>query len=173
MTKLLLALPVALLAVLIACDNGSNGGEDVTPGATPGATAPTQDQTPTPGETPTEIATVGPEVCQPNPDPATPDFQVIDEPGAGDAVTDPVTISGLIVANEATFQVTIYDADGNILVDGFGMSEQMEAGELAPFSTNVPFTVDEPTPACIWVYEESARDGSPTRVGQIPVTLLP
>lgn len=114
-----------------------------------------------------------PAVCQTNPDPATAEFQVIDEPGAGDTVTSPVTISGRIVANEATFSVTIYDAAGDTIADTFGMNEQTEAGELAAFSIDVPFSVTEETPACIWVYEASARDGSPTHVGQIPVTLSP
>ncbi len=49
----------------------------------------------------------------------------------------------------------------------------MEIGELAPFSIDVPFEVTEPKPACIWVYEASAMDGSPVHVGQIPVTLSP
>ena len=149
---LLLAV-VWAVALLLACNNGD--GVEVTPG---------------PGE---ESPTGQPDVCQPNPDPATPEFQVIDQPSAEETVTSPVTVSGRIVANEATFQVTIYDADGNIIVDTFDMNEQTEAGELAAFSLDVPFSVTEETPACIWVYEQSARDGSPIHVGQIPVTLSP
>jgi len=114
-----------------------------------------------------------PAVCQTNPDPATPEFQIIDQPAAGDTVTSPVTISGRIVANEATFSVTIYDASGATIVDLTGMNEQTEAGELAPFSIDVSFPVSQETPACIWVYEVSARDGSPIHVGQISVTLSP
>ena len=114
-----------------------------------------------------------PAVCQTNPDPVTPEFQVIDQPAAGDTVTSPVTISGRIVANEATFSVTIYAANGATIVDTSGTNEQTEPGELAPFSIDVPFTAVVETPACIWVYELSARDGSPIHVGQIPVTLSP
>ena len=114
-----------------------------------------------------------PAVCQTNPDPATAEFQVIDEPGAGDSVTSPVTISGRIVANEAVFSVTIYDAAGGTIVDTSGMNEQTEAGELAAFSIDVPFSATEETPACIWVYDVSGADGSPIHVGQIPVTLSP
>jgi Immunoglobulin-like domain of bacterial spore germination len=114
-----------------------------------------------------------PRICQTNPDPATPEFQVIDEPHAGDTVTSPVTISGRIVANEATFNVTIYYVSGGMAADTSGMNEQKEPGELAPFSIDVPFTAVVETPACIWVYELSALDGSPIHVGQIPVTLSP
>ena len=113
-----------------------------------------------------------PQVCQPNPDPATADDQVIDEPGADDIVTSPVTISGQVRAFEATYQIGIFDADGTI-ADTFGTAGPAEVGELAPFSIDVTFSVTEETPACIWVYEQSARDGSPIHVGQIPVTLSP
>lgn len=114
-----------------------------------------------------------PEVCQPNPDPGTPEFVVVDQPSSGDEVTSPVTISGRIVANEATFNVTIYDSAGDPLVDVTDMNEQTDVGQLAPFSLDVEFDVGEPTPACIWVYDASERDGSPTHVQQIPVTLSP
>ena len=114
-----------------------------------------------------------PQVCQTNPDPATADDQVIDEPGADDTVTSPVTISGQVRAFEATYQVGIYDSQGDPIVETFGTAGPGEAGELAAFSIDVPFSVTEETPACIWVYEQSARDGSPIHVGQIPVTLSP
>ena len=114
-----------------------------------------------------------PTVCQPNPDPATPEFQVIDQPNAGDTVTSPVTISGRIVAFEGTYQVGIFNSRGDPIVETFGTAGPGEAGQLAPFSIEVPFSVTEVTPACIWVYEASAMDGRPVHVGQIPVTLSP
>jgi len=114
-----------------------------------------------------------PQVCQTNPDPATADDQVIDEPGADDTVTSPVTISGQVRAFEGTYQVGIFDSQGGPIVETFGTAGPGEAGQLAPFSIDVPFEVDALTPACIWVYEQSARDGSAIHVGQIPVTLTP
>ena len=114
-----------------------------------------------------------PAVCQTNPDPATADDQVIDEPGADDTVTSPVTISGQVRAFEGTYQVGIFDSEGGPIVETFGTAGPGEVGQLAPFSIDVPFEVDALTPACIWVYEASARDGSPIHVGQIPVTLSP
>ncbi len=170
---LLLALALASIALLVACDNGGDGATPGPDGAPTPAVTDSEEATATPEATPAETATAEPEVCQTTPDPATPEFQVIDQPSADDTVTSPVTISGRILAFEAVFQVTIFDADGNTLVDTFGMSQQTEVGELAPFSIDVPFDVDEPTPACIWVYEASARDGSFINIGQIPVTLSP
>ena len=114
-----------------------------------------------------------PAVCQTNPDPATADDQVIDEPGADHIVTSPVTISGQVRAFEATYQIGIFDADGDVIAETFGTAGPAEVGELAPFSIDVTFSVTEETPACIWVYEQSARDGSPIHVGQIPVMLVP
>jgi len=165
MTKLLLALPLLLVALLIACDNGDSAEVTPTGDATPAVTASPQPD----GETPTGE----PEVCQPNPDPVTPEFQVIDQPSAGDTVTSPFTISGQVLANEATYQIGIFGADGNSMVETFGTAEATEVGELAPFAIDVEFELDEPTPACIWVYEQSVMDGSPIHVGQIPVTLSP
>jgi len=154
---LLLAATCAV-ALVLAC-NGNGDGVDVTPGATV-SPAP---QSPTP--------TGQPDVCLPNPDPATPDLLVVDEPNAGDTVTSPVTISGQVLAFEAQFNITIFDSAGTTLADVSGTSAEGQI--LAPFSEDVSFSVTEETPACIWVYDVSEADGSPVQVGQIPVTLSP
>lgn len=109
--------------------------------------------------------------CAANPDPATPDFNQVDTPSAGDSVSSPVTVKGRILAFEATFRVTIFDANSNVLADVQGMSS--DGTMLSPFEVQVPFSVAAATPACMWVYESSARDGSPINVRQIPLQLLP
>lgn len=129
--------------------------------------------TPTPPPSPSPSPTPFPNVCLRNPDPATSEFQILDEPDPFTEVTSPVTVSGQVNAFEATYQVTIFDADGAPLVETFGTAQQPDIGIIGPFSSDVEFDVSEPTPACIWVFEESARDGSPINVGQIPVVLLP
>ncbi|MFQ6672999.1 MAG: Gmad2 immunoglobulin-like domain-containing protein [Candidatus Tectimicrobiota bacterium] len=148
------------LAFLAAC----NGDEGTSPTASPTVTP-----SPIPQASPT--STPVPDVCQPNPDPATPDVVQVDTPSTGDSVSSPVPINGRIAAFEATFRVTIFRADGSIAGDIVAMSA--EGQTLAPFTLGVPFSVSEATPACLWVYEESARDGSPIHVLQIPLTLLP
>lgn len=167
---LLLALTGASILLFVACNgDGGDGGMGTSETVEPApAETPTPAQTPSPGETPAP-----PNVCGPNPDPATPEFQVIDEPSEGDTVTSPVTISGQVNAFEATYQIGIFNAAGDPIVETFGTAGPGEIGELAPFSIDVPFDVDQPKPACIWVYEASAMDGSPIHVGQIPVTLTP
>ena len=76
-----------------------------------------------------------------------------------------------MAAFEATFRITIFDAAGNTIVDETAMSS--EGQTLAPFQKDVAFSVAEETPVCLWVYENSARDGSPIHVRQIPLVLLP
>lgn len=168
--KIALVAPLILLSAVlfIACGDGGGGDGGATPETVEPAPAetPTPAQTPSPGETPAP-----PNVCQPNPDPATAAFQVIDRPAPGDTVTSPVTVSGQVAAFEATFKITIYQADGSIIADVTGMSQ--EGQTLSHFSEDVTFSVSVPKPACIWVYELSARDGSLINVGQIPVTLSP
>ncbi len=150
------------LAVLAAC----NGDGDDSPAPTLTAKA-----SPTPQVSPTP--TPASNVCLPNPDPATPEFQTIDEPIPADRVTSPLTVTGEILAFEGTFQVAIYDAGGSPIAETFGTSQATQMGELGSFTIDVEFEVDEETPACLWVYEESAQDGSPIHVGQVPLVLLP
>jgi Immunoglobulin-like domain of bacterial spore germination len=108
-------------------------------------------------------------VCAPNPAPAGPDTNQVDTPTAGDLVTSPVTVRGRILAFEAVFKVTIFDAGGNTIADARGMSAEGTA--LSPFEVQVPFSVAAETSACMWVYAPSARDGSPENVVQIPLRL--
>ena len=128
---------------------------------------------PTPPPSPSPSPTPFPNVCLPNPDPATAEFQILEAPDPLTAVTSPVTVSGQVNAFEATYQITIFDAGGAPLVETFGTAQQPDIGIIGPFSSDVTFSVSEPTPACVWVFEESARDGSPINIGQIPVVLLP
>jgi hypothetical protein len=86
-------------------------------------------------------------------------------------VTSPVTVSGEIAAFEASFLITIFDADGAEIVEQPGMSSERQT--LASFSEEVAFAVSEETPACMWVYEASGRDGEPVNVVQIPLILEP
>ena len=152
------AASIALLA-LAACSDDDDGG---TPSTSP-ASSPAPSFSPTPF----------PNVCLPNPDPATADFQTLDEPAPSSEVTSPVSVSGQVNYFEGTYQIAIYDVSGTPLIETFGTAQQPEMGVLGPFSHDVAFAVSEPTPACLWVYEQSARDGSPIHVGQVPLVLLP
>ncbi|MBI1885616.1 MAG: Gmad2 immunoglobulin-like domain-containing protein [Chloroflexi bacterium] len=168
--KLALVTAATLLAgLLIACNEG--GGPSATPTASPATTAtPLATATPAPSPT-TATQTPVPNVCQPNPDPASADVLVIDQPSSGATVTSPVTVSGQINAFEAQFKIAIYAADGSVIEDVNARSAEGQV--LAAFSEDVAFSVTEETPACIWVYDLSPRDGSIENVGQVPVLLQP
>jgi hypothetical protein len=109
--------------------------------------------------------------CQPNPDPATSSQVVVSQPTAYAQVTSPLTVSGMINAFEATFEIAIKDASGNDLSTQTGMSGTGQT--LSPFNESVPFTVTAPTPACLWVFQFSARDGSPSMILQVEIILTP
>jgi hypothetical protein len=95
------------------------------------------------------------------------------QPQHSSQVTSPLFVSGEVNYFEATYQIAIYDTSGTPLVETFGTAQQPNMGVIGPFSHEVAFAVSEPTPACLWVYEQSARDGSPIHVGQVPLVLLP
>lgn len=155
---------IALLAVA-AC-----GDDDETPSSTSSDASGSTATAPVSGDgSPTPI----PNVCLRNPDPATDEFLIVRQPTFRSAVTSPLIVTGEINYFEATFQIAIYDADGATLAEASGEVQQEEAGVISSFLQGIVFTVAEPTPACLWVYEESAREGSPIHVGQVPLVLLP
>jgi Immunoglobulin-like domain of bacterial spore germination len=162
MKTLLLLLAIPALVVIAACGDDEQGEDSATPTSARTSTG-----------TAAATSTTGSleNVCAENPDPAPDATTEVDEPAEGDQVTSPATIRGRIAAFEAAFKITIYDEDGDVIADQPSMTG--EGATLAPFEEQVPFTVDEETPACLWVYGESARDGSPDNVVQVPVLLLP
>ena len=158
-----LILTVVAVAVLGVAACGDDDDEaTLSPTPTPSLT-----QSPSPSPTPF------PNVCLPNPDPATAEFQILDQPAPSSEVTSPVTVSGQVNYFEATYQIAIYDEAGTALVETFGTAPGPDIGMLGSFSDDVAFAVSEPTPACLWVFEQSARDGSLINVGQVPLVLLP
>ena len=166
MKAFLLLMTIPALMMLAACGDDDEATTTATPARTTAASR-TATATAGPSATPDALATV----CAENPDPATNDFNQVDIPNARDSVASPITVQGRVLAFEATFRITIFDAAGNTIADETAMSA--EGQTLAPFRTDVPFSVSEETPACMWVYESSARDGSPIHVRQIPLVLLP
>jgi hypothetical protein len=173
---------IAALAVLAlaaaACGDDDNGGATRTapasvtlgPSATTNATnSPTATSSgTTTAATPTSTVA---SVCAANPDPATSDEVQVDSPQPGETVSGRLRVTGKITAFEAQFRVTVYGADGGAIIDVSGTSS--EGQTLAPYEVTAPFTVTQSTPACLWVYEKSAKDGSPVHVLQVPITLKP
>ena len=161
---LLLAFPSLLL--FAACGEDEEQDTNASPTRSAGTRAP--DATGT-------VGSIGDggyrDVCAENPDPATDDLTLVEDPAEGDEVSSPVTVRGRIAAFEAVFKITIYDEDGDVIAEKRSMTA--EGATLAPFEEEMPFTAAEETPACLWVYGESGRDGSPDNVAQVPILLLP
>lgn len=110
-------------------------------------------------------------VCQADPAPATSRELVVSQPAAYTQVRSPMTVTGRINAFEATFQIAIKDASGRNLASKTGHSQQGQT--LSSFSEGVSFTIRAETSACVWVFQLSAKDGSPQMIQQVPITLLP
>ncbi len=174
----LIAIPCFTLALVAAC---SSSDKTASPSPSPSTTRATSTATPTALTTTPATATASPaaaattatatNVCATNPKPGTPDTVKVDSPAAGTTITSPVTVTGQILAFEATFRIRIYDATGNVLADEQAMSAQGQV--LSPFSKALTFSVARQTPACLWVFELSAAGGSPANVAQVAVTLQP
>ncbi|MGB2694016.1 MAG: Gmad2 immunoglobulin-like domain-containing protein [Dehalococcoidia bacterium] len=111
--------------------------------------------------------------CQPNPGPvdATDPSVIVAAPLDNASVSSPVHVEGQARVFEANVSLKLFDASGVELVSTF--TNAAEGQVLSPFSTDVAFSVSTPTPACLWVFETSAQDGSAINVVQVPLTLLP
>ena len=172
MLKRTLCLFLASLSLLsFACGDDDDGGDDTNGSTTPaGATSTAPDGT---GEPATEAPDDGdPDtVCGTNPDPATDETTLVTNPAEGDSVTSPLTVEGQIAAFEAAFNMALLDANGAAISVGNGMAT--EGQTLAPFSGTLQFSVQEETPAWLWVYDQSAENGEPIHVRQVEILLLP
>ena len=115
-----------------------------------------------------------PNVCGANPSPpnaADPSVRV-SAPAAGARVVGPLRIAGLARVFEASVALELRGPAGETIARGYTMARE-GAPALAPFEGTLDFTVATETPACLWVFEESAADGRPRNVVQVPLVLLP
>ena len=175
MRYLMLTALAALVALGIACssDDTTSSSQTATATHSPAVTATaTPTHSPTASTSaPTPTPSPAPSVCQTNPNPATSAQTVVNQPAPNALVTSPVTVSGQIAAFEAQFNIAIKDASGADITTQPGHSQQGQT--LSPFNESVAFTVATQTPACLWVFDLSAKDGSPVQVVQVPITLMP
>ncbi|HEV8564211.1 MAG TPA: Gmad2 immunoglobulin-like domain-containing protein [Actinomycetota bacterium] len=93
-------------------------------------------------------------------------------PAPGDEVSNSFTIAGTADVFEANVSIRVLDEKGNVLVDTTTMAT-CGTGCTGDFSTIVSYSVDRRQIGIIQVFEASAKDDSPTKVVEIPVTLLP
>lgn len=119
--------------------------------------------------TPSTLPTTSVNVCEPNPDPATPEQVRIDQPKAGETLSYPATISATVVGSENRFRVSIVDAAGTTIAASTFSNEEL--GSPRSFSASLNFNIED-TVACVWAFELTADD-KPVHVAQVPVGLPP
>jgi hypothetical protein len=84
-------------------------------------------------------------------------------------VESPLKVTGTVNSTDGLFFMAVALADGRHAIDYSGHSSQ--SGSLAPFSQQVPFSIFESTPACLWVYPRNVPD--PVDAVRIPIVLEP
>ena len=97
---------------------------------------------------------------------------IVDRP-LGESETDsPVTISGTANVFEANVSIRVVGSDDEVLAETF-TTATCGSGCRGKFSEAVEFDVEEPTEAMVQVFEESAENGRPVNMIEVPVTLVP
>ncbi len=95
---------------------------------------------------------------------------LVESPTVGDAVNSPVRISGSANTFEATFTVDLLSADGVVIVEK-QVTATSGTGQRGTFQVDIPFAVDQTGDGTLKVFEQSAKDGSPVNVVEIPIRL--
>jgi hypothetical protein len=126
-------------------------------------------------------------VCAPNPDPAQSNILQVLEPKAEEQVKVPFHVSGWgsnIGFQEQGVAIGIVNAKQET-VQVLDVPPQPRTFRVAPPGLEIteftrPFGADivlqnikEPTPFCIWVYQETNEEGVPRGVVQVPVVVVP
>ena len=96
----------------------------------------------------------------------------VQNPGIGEQVSSPVTVSGTADVFEAVVSVRILDSAGNQIARTFSTAS-CGTGCRGSYSIPVPYTVTRTEPGTIQVFESSPQNGQPVNVQLIPVTLAP
>jgi germination protein M len=95
---------------------------------------------------------------------------LVESPAVGDTVSSPVHISGSANTFEAAFTVDLLNAEGVVVAEKQVMATS-GTGQRGTFQVDVPFTVGQAGNATLKVFEQSAKDGSPINVVEIPIRL--
>jgi hypothetical protein len=107
-------------------------------------------------------------VCTQNASAAVDAIQV-SSPTAGSSVQSPLKVTGTVNSADGLFFIAVVLANGTHVIDYPGQSSK--GSSPAPFSQQVPFSIFESTPACLWVYPRNVSD--PADAVRIPIVLEP
>lgn len=192
----LVGLVLAIAALVAACRGGGDGQPSGTgnagsrdgivvllPSPTPQPTPlPRKTATPTPTPSPTPLA-----VCGANPDPASPKLLLVEEPKPEARVKLPIHVRGwgsTIGKDERGVALAVVDAKQTVL-QVLDLPPQPRIYRVVPAGIEIteytrPFAADvvipditEPTPICLWIYQETTAEGVPKGVLQVPIVVLP
>lgn len=143
--------------------------------------------TPTPSPSPSPTPTPQASICSANPDAAPPSLLQVQHPLPNQRVKNPLEVRG--------WGSTIGRDDAGVAIAM--LNEKLETLQLAdvppqpraarvppagleitpdtrPFGADLPFGgIAVPSRVCIWVYLDTAEDGTPRGVVQVPVELVP
>lgn len=97
---------------------------------------------------------------------------LLENPRPGDEVTSPVTVAGTADVFEATVNIQILDANGDVLTETF-TTATCSMGCRGDYEKAVDFEVDVAQEGRVVAFWYSAEDGSPTDAISIPVMLVP
>jgi len=152
--------------------------------STPGAPTalPRRTAEPTPAPTPAPL-----QVCAPNPDPAQPKVLQVLEPHGEQQVKIPFHVRGWgsnIGKDNRGVALGIVDAKQTVVqvlnlppqpADYRLPPSDLERNEnTRPFAADVVIAgIKEPTPYCLWIYQETTPEGRPKGVIQIPILVVP
>lgn len=95
---------------------------------------------------------------------------LVDSPVPGEEIASPVRIEGTANTFEATFNVEVVDADGDVLGKRF-VTATSGSGTRGTFSADVPFKAASEGPGELVVFELSAEDGSRIHEVRIPLRI--
>jgi germination protein M len=95
---------------------------------------------------------------------------LVDSPLPGVPIHTPVQIEGTANTFEATFNVEVVDAAGEVLGERF-VTATSGSGTRGTFAADVPFELEREGPGELVVFELSAEDGSRMNEVRIPVQL--
>jgi hypothetical protein len=108
------------------------------------------------------------DVCTQSDNAATDTIQIT-SPESGDDAASPLSVSGTVTVQGEILFLTIVDSGGERIASYPARPNQ--TGTPVPFQQDVPFGVEEETPACLWVSHRNEPD--PQDAIRIPITLLP
>jgi hypothetical protein len=95
---------------------------------------------------------------------------LVESPAAGAEVRSPLRVSGTSNTFEATVEWLVTDWDGRIVKEGFTTATS-GTGTWGTFAFEVDLSGLAPGRITLVVFESSPKDGSPTNVYEVPLTL--